>query len=204
MTHPNRRSTDPQESIVANGTGPSCGEVASPAPGEGSNAPESITAAEHFAKCGPFCSHVEHCAECRNVYGNCGQHEKPGDDIRWKLSAENSDAHGFTYIQPQLTESEAVRHVEGGVVAARAYPDAGEPDWKAECERLRTVAQEYVRDALGADFEEKRQLKAELEATSRSFLKAVALLKAIDRDLYAKDLTCFDELSAFLDSVGGR
>lgn len=31
----------------------------------------------------------------------------------------------------------AIRTVEGGVVSASSYPDAGEPDWKAEAGRLR-------------------------------------------------------------------
>jgi hypothetical protein len=38
-----------------------------------------------------------------------------------------------------------VRFVEGGVVSAESYPDAGQPDWEAECERLRWQVDRWER-----------------------------------------------------------
>jgi hypothetical protein len=45
-----------------------------------------------------------------------------------------------------------IRHVEGGVVSADAYPSAGEPDWKQECARLEEVLFQVMceRDAAKA------------------------------------------------------
>ena len=39
------------------------------------------------------------------------------------------------------------RKVEGGWVSAEAYPDAGEPDWRAECERLRAQVEAWQQHA---------------------------------------------------------
>lgn len=144
---PNRRSTDPQESILANGTAPSCDEVGSDVAGHGSNAPGAITA------------------------------------------AESSDTHGFAYIAPELRQPVGVRHVEGGVVAAHAYGEVGEPDWK----RVAMENLDLAKEASATAFAHAARLE-----------KAIALLKAVDRDSNARQLACFDEVAAFLDSVGAR
>lgn len=40
----------------------------------------SVTPLEHFERCGPFCEHVEFCAECSNEYGLCIAHKR--DNLR--------------------------------------------------------------------------------------------------------------------------
>lgn len=42
------------------------------------------TPAEHFKKCGPFCSHVTFCEECSEVHGTCSAHrEIPSRGVVW-------------------------------------------------------------------------------------------------------------------------
>jgi hypothetical protein len=59
-----------------------------------------------------------------------------------------------------------IRHVDGGVVSADAYPDHGEPDWKQECARLeelvfqRTCERDALRVQKDSAFAERNQCVA--------------------------------------------
>jgi hypothetical protein len=48
------------------------------------------TPAEHFRRCGPFCSRVRPCPECVNIFGVCEKHREEPDGT-W-LWSEQSDA----------------------------------------------------------------------------------------------------------------
>lgn len=83
--------------------------------------PAKETAAEHFGRCGPFCEHVEHCPRCRDCYGNCGQHAKPGDDITWKapvkelpsfnpIAAPHSNDGTPTHMPPAKADEPKHKH----------------------------------------------------------------------------------------------
>jgi hypothetical protein len=41
---------------------------------EMSKAKQPSEAAEHLRECGPFCEHVDVCADCENVFGLCAKH----------------------------------------------------------------------------------------------------------------------------------
>ena len=46
--------------------------------------PATETPSEHFAKCGPFCEHVDFCEACEDKRGLCDEHlTKPNESISW-------------------------------------------------------------------------------------------------------------------------
>lgn len=62
---------------------------------ESNKGPAEETPAEHFAKCGPFCKHVDHCPKCKNIYGYCGGHKNPSDGITWKRESNKGTEPGI-------------------------------------------------------------------------------------------------------------
>lgn len=46
------------------------------------------TPSEHFGRCGPFCPHIQHCADCREVFWVCAAHRSdPDKSFTWKPNA---------------------------------------------------------------------------------------------------------------------
>ena len=55
----------------------------------------TMTPAEHHRECGPFCEHIEFCADCVNVFGICKRHIGHADEsVTWRALPADAEQGG--------------------------------------------------------------------------------------------------------------